>query len=117
LKGIFNVALYDNEKDRVIVVNDRYGFYPMFFSQNNDGFTFASEAKGVLEGLNIIPEIDKNAVPEFFSFKYPLGERTFFKQVKKLQPATTLIYDRSKHHLVRQRYWDSILKQQKKIKL
>lgn len=116
LNGLFVVALYDKEKDRIIVANDRYGFYPVFYSLSDRRFVFASEAKTIFKEPTIVPRINKSAIPEFFSFHHLIGDKTFFMQVKCLRPATILSYDRSKDQVNTRQYWDFDIKQRKKHK-
>lgn len=115
LNGIFSIALYDEKKDNLIVVNDRYGFYPIFYFLDENGFMFASEGKVIFTGLKFKPTIDKNAISEFLTFSFPIGNRTFFSQLKRLPPATILIYNGTKNKLVKKRYW-SLKKSGKKQK-
>jgi asparagine synthase (glutamine-hydrolysing) len=106
LNGEFNTTIYDKNTDRVIVANDRYGTYPLFYSLNEKMFIFASEAKAVLEGATTPPRINKIAIPEFLTFSFLLGDKTFFHDVKYLPPANILEYERSADSLKQKRYWD-----------
>lgn len=105
LNGLFSIALFDQEKDLLILVNDRYGFFPIFHSLNDQKFVFASEAKTIYKGSHITPSLDKSALPEFFSYSHLFGEKTFFEHVKYLPPATVLLYDRFKDEIQTNKYW------------
>jgi len=106
INGLFNVAIYDAENGKIIIANDRYGFYPLFYAINNGRFAFASEAKFVLKAAEINPKINKEAISEFFTFSYLLGEKTFFEGVKLLKPATIMIFDTTNNKIVTKQYWD-----------
>ncbi|MEM2129458.1 MAG: asparagine synthase-related protein [Candidatus Bathyarchaeia archaeon] len=106
LNGEFNILIYDKKADKLIIVNDRYGTYPLFYLSNEKMVIFASEAKAVLKGAKTPPLINKEAIPEFFTFSFLLGDKTFFYSVKYLQPATILEYERSTNSLKQKRYWD-----------
>jgi len=106
LNGLFSVAIHDGEKDRIIVANDRYGFYPMFHCLNSKRLIFASEAKAILKDPIVIPEINDIAISEFFTFSCLLGSKSFFKNLKMLMPATTLVYDRVTDRVRIRQYWD-----------
>ena len=110
LNGLFVAAIYDKEKDRIIVANDRYGYYPMFYSLSPKNFIFASEVKAILKDKTIIPKIDKIAIPQFFAFSFILGEKTFVEDVKSMPPSCILTYDRVKDRIDVRRYWDFTLK-------
>ncbi len=110
INGLFSVIILDKKEDRVIVANDRYGYFPLFFGANSDRMTFASEAKTVLKGLAEIPELNEDAVPEFFAFSFLLGDKTFFKKVKKIPPANLMVYEGKQDKFSFTRYWDFSLK-------
>ena len=110
LNGLFVAAIYDKEKDRIVLANDRYGYYPLFYSLSSKNFVFASEAKAVLKDRAITPRINRSAVPEFFAFSFLLGNKTFFEDVKLMLPACILTYDRTKDQINIKRYWDFSLK-------
>lgn len=106
LNGLFAAAIYNRENDRIVIANDRYGYYPLFYSFNSNNFTFASEVKAVLKDKTVVPTLDKSAVPEFFALSFLLGDKTFFGDVKKLPPACVLSYDRKEDRIRIKRYWD-----------
>jgi asparagine synthase (glutamine-hydrolysing) len=111
LNGLFSIALYDKEKDVIIFANDRYGYYPLFCGLVSNRLVFASEAKTVVRGLGINPRINRNAIPEFFAFSFLLGDKTFFEGVKKVPPASLVLFDRKTGQLNSQQYWDFSLKE------
>ena len=106
INGSFNTAIYDKEADTLIIANDRYGTYPIFYSLNEKMLIFASEAKGVLKGAKTPPLINKIAIPEFFTFSFLLSDKTFFQGIKYMSPANILVYERSTNHLQQKQYWD-----------
>jgi asparagine synthase (glutamine-hydrolysing) len=110
INGLFSVIILDKTADEVIVANDKYGYFPLFFGVNSERITVASEAKTVLKGLAQIPELDEDAVPEFFAFSFLLGDKTFFKKVKKIPPANLIVYKRAKDEFNFSQYWDFSLK-------
>ena len=106
LNGLFVVAIYDEENARIVIANDRYGYFPLFYSFNSNNLVFSSEVGAVLKDKNVVAKLEKNAVPEFFAFSFLLGDKTFFKGVNRLQPATVLSYDIKTDKLALLRYWD-----------
>ena len=110
IDGLFSVAIFDRDKDRVVVANDRYGYFPLFYGVGSDRLVFASEAKTVLKGLGESPKLNEAAVPEFFAFSYLLGDKTFFTKVEKLRPAYLMIYEGERDEFRFSRYWDFSLK-------
>ncbi|MHA1385530.1 MAG: asparagine synthetase B family protein, partial [Candidatus Helarchaeota archaeon] len=106
INGQFVFALYDKPRGRMIVANDRYGYFPIFYFFNKKKFIFASEAKTILTDSSISSKLEESAIPEFFSFSHLLGDKTFFKQIKYLQPGTVMIYNILKNNLIMHKYFD-----------
>ena len=47
LEGMFAVALVDRNRDRLVLVRDRFGIKPLFYRLDRDGLTAASELKAI----------------------------------------------------------------------
>jgi len=103
---LFNVTIYDTEADQLLVANDRYGFYPLFYLLDANMFIFASEVKAVLRASGKPPVMNKAAIPEFLTFSFLLGDKTFYKNIKSMLPANMLVYDQSQNRLCFREYWD-----------
>jgi len=106
INGLFLAAIYDKEKDRMIIAKDRYGYYPMYYSLSPKCFIFASEVKAILKNDQITPRLNEAVIPEFFAFSFVLGDKTFFRDVKSLPPSCILIYDEAEDTMKIKRYWD-----------
>ena len=94
LDGAFNLLILDFRKKMVTVVNDAFGHFRLFYIDNN-GFIFSPEIKlfSFIEDLN--PELDYSAVSDYFNYGYVIGDKTYFKNVKVLPPASILQYSES----------------------
>src|SRR4029077_8273327 len=64
---------------------------------------FASEAKALLP---FVPEVasDPEALAEYLTFQYPIGEATLFRNIKQLLPGHLLILENGRVEV--RRYWD-----------
>lgn len=103
LRGMFAFALYDTKKHRLILARDPIGKKPLYYYYKNNILIYASEIKGILE-TGIKKEIDFEALWIFLGYHYTFGEKTLFKNVKKVLPGEMLIIDDSK--LTINQYWD-----------
>ena len=53
LQGMFAIALFDSKRKRLLLVRDRLGKKPLWYSQQGSTFCFSSEVKGLLSlGVN-----------------------------------------------------------------
>ncbi len=62
--GMFAVAIGELETGNLVVMRDRFGIKPLFYSLNNKGFKFASS----LEAMLMYNDIDKSISPEALKY-------------------------------------------------
>jgi asparagine synthase (glutamine-hydrolysing) len=90
LRGMFAFGVWDNGERRLILVRDRLGVKPLFYTCTADGgVAFASTARA-LEAAGLVGEVDAQAVLEFLEFGYVTDERSIFHGVHKLPAASIL---------------------------
>ena len=104
LNGSFVFVIYDLKRNKIIIVNDRYGLRPLYYTINNGKLLFASEVKAILHDKTFKKELNNETIADFFAFGGFLGNKTFFDGVYVLPPASIFIYDR--HKLSIRQYWD-----------
>ncbi len=104
LDGMFAIAIWDDRAKRLVLARDRAGKKPLFYSQTRDSFVFASEIKSFF-GLDEHPiEVDPQAIPQYFIHGYVPCPRTLYRNVRQVEPATTLTVEadgRTTRHV----YW------------
>ncbi|MEY8337468.1 asparagine synthase (glutamine-hydrolyzing) [Lachnospiraceae bacterium 62-35] len=67
VNGVFAIALYDSENNRIFLFRDYSGIKPLFYTFREGELFFASEIKGLFTFPDIRPELDKNGLNEVFS--------------------------------------------------
>lgn len=105
LNGMFAVAIWDKKKAKLILSRDRMGKKPLYWTLNNNTIWFASELKAFLNAEVITKEIDLDSVALFFRTDYVPTPKTIFKEVFKLEPATTLAIDKNKN-ITKKVFWE-----------
>jgi asparagine synthase (glutamine-hydrolysing) len=103
LRGMFAFAIWDSVKKRVVLARDRFGIKPLFYTVVDGVLYFASEAKALLPFLPSI-QTNPNALAEYLTFQYSLGEETLFAGIKQLLPAHQMIVQNG--NITIERYWD-----------
>ncbi len=106
LNGMYAGAIFDPLRKRVVLFRDRFGIKPLYYTVNSQGFFFSSEIKPLLEGSGTSPELDRDALPVYFSYRYVPGERTMFGGVRRLPPGSFLVYDIQSGDYSITRYWE-----------
>jgi asparagine synthase (glutamine-hydrolysing) len=102
LRGMFAFAIWDSNKKILFLARDRLGIKPLYYTKLGDVFLFASEIKAILE-YPIKREIDLEALNQYITFRYVLGEKTLFKGIKRLIPGYILVF---KKNIKIEKYWD-----------
>jgi len=103
LDGMFAIALYDEEKETLLLARDKLGKKPLFYSIISEkSVVFASETKAILEIIRT-KNFSHHALSEFMTFGYLTGERTAFTEVKSIPPAHFGLYSRNGWSVTK--YW------------
>lgn len=89
LNGIFAFAAFDHSNNVGYLVRDRLGIKPIYYASNSDGLVFSSETKPIRTYFQDC-DTDPESMYSYVRFRYPIGERSFFKQIKMLPPATIM---------------------------
>jgi asparagine synthase (glutamine-hydrolysing) len=104
LNGQFAIALWDHRRERLVLTRDRAGILPLFYSQRENGFVFASEVKALLAAFDQAPEPDLTALDALMTLWAPVSPETVFSGVYEVSPGEQLVVDAN--GLRRRRYWD-----------
>ncbi len=101
LDGHFVIKLFDARKKRHLIVNDIIKAKINYYAENEDVILFTPFA---LTGALIQPaEIDTDALNEILWRYYILSEKSIFKNVHQLRPASVYVID--KNEVTSERYW------------
>lgn len=103
LRGMFAFAIWDEKKNRILLVRDRFGIKPLYYCIVEGVLYFASEAKSLLPFLPSI-RTDSNALAEYLTFQYSLGSQTLFEGIEQLMPGHRMVIERG--NITIERYWD-----------
>ena len=104
LNGQFAIALWDQNKKKLVLVRDRVGIAPLFYSKVNGRLVFASEVKGILPILGRSPRLNVNALDQIMTFWSPVAPETMFEGVFELPPGKMLVAAGEK--FTTHQYWD-----------
>ncbi len=107
LNGMFAIALWNVLKKELILIRDRFGVKPLFYTLKGSSLIFGSEIKTLLVHLSISREIDYEALAHYFSLRNVPAPFTVYKDIKVLLPGHMLIWDGRKSEIVR---WYDLLK-------
>jgi|694.fasta_scaffold03522_6 asparagine synthase (glutamine-hydrolysing) len=105
LNGMFAFAIFDNNKQLLLLARDRIGQKPLFVYESNDVLAFCSELKALLPAVED-PKVNEESVSEYLSLGYILEPQTILKNVRVLMPGTVEIFRKS--GIEKKQYWSPV---------
>ncbi len=90
LNGIFSFSIYDSRDQQLFIARDAFGVKPLYYFEDDDGFFFSSEIKGLLRVPSLSRALNYNAIFRTLVFLWSPGPDTVFSNIKKLEPGTYL---------------------------
>jgi asparagine synthase (glutamine-hydrolysing) len=103
LRGMYAFALYDRERQRLILARDRLGIKPLFLAETAQGLAFASEIKALLPVLGR-REVHLPALAQYLQCQFSTGGETVLAGVQRLLPGEALSIEKDGSQR-RWRYW------------
>lgn len=103
--GIWAMALWDTEHERLFLSRDRLGVKPLFYAEHRGGIAFASEIKGLLALPDVSRDPEPGAIRDFLlDAMVDHSDRTFFRSIRRLPAAHNLVLGRDGTRTI-ERYW------------
>lgn len=104
LNGIFSFAIWNSQKQELFLARDHFGVKPLYYTQFDNSFIFASEIKAIFKYPGIEKVIDKQGISELFGIGPAHTPGTsVFKNIYEIKPAHFAVYNKSGLHI--ERYW------------
>jgi len=85
--GMYAFAIHDERKKETIVVRDKGGEKPLYYTKNGDFIAFASEMKALLHIVE--PRFNEDAI-SYEAYEFTVGKETLFKDIYQLEPGEYL---------------------------
>jgi asparagine synthase (glutamine-hydrolysing) len=101
--GMFAFAIWDQRKRELFLARDRFGIKPLYYTQVDGRFLFASEVKSLLKA-GVPRRVSPEALLEYFTFQNLISDLTLFDGVLMLPAGHTLTVSEAGTEL--RRYWD-----------
>ena len=82
LNGVFAFVFWDKQKKSIFLARDGLGVKPIYYTEFNSSFAFASEIKALLELVPSLKELNFKALQNYLTFLWSPGRETLLKGVK-----------------------------------
>ena len=105
LRGMFVTAIWDRPKRKLVIVRDRLGIKPLYYTLLRDGtLVFGSELKAIIVHPGVKRELEPQALDLFLTLEYIPAPWSIFKGIHKLPAGHILTYKDGAIEL--KKYWD-----------
>ncbi len=107
LLGMFAIALWDEDKQQLVLVRDRIGVKPLYYTFADGYLVFGSEIKALLQHPSVHRELNEEAMNHYLTFLIPPAPLTMFKNIFKLEAGHRMVVnaDGTFHD---EQYWDPV---------
>jgi asparagine synthase (glutamine-hydrolysing) len=104
--GMFAFLLFDRANRQIMAARDHFGIKPLYVHQGPDGLVFGSEIKALLRHPDIRASVDCEALKDYITFQFVLGDQTLFQGIRKIPPAHYILIDLDTGSQRPVRYWE-----------
>jgi len=84
LQGMFAFVIWDRVAKRAFAARDPYGIKPLYYTQHNDGFLFASQVKALLATGLVSKDMDLRGQAGFWMLGSVPEPHTWFRDIRML---------------------------------
>jgi asparagine synthase (glutamine-hydrolysing) len=91
LNGMFAIAIWDARSQSLILIRDRFGVKPLFYTYKSNVLVFGSEIKTLLCHPLVSRDIDFEALSHYFSLRNVPAPFSIYKDIRALPPGHMLI--------------------------
>ena len=105
LNGMFAFAIFDYERNELVLARDRMGKKPLYIAQASGTLIFASEVKAILQHPAFKSELNLNALNQYLTLDYVPSPISIFEGVEKLEGGHYLQID-FKGNIKRGAFWE-----------
>jgi hypothetical protein len=104
LKGNFTILVLEPSNASATLYTGRASISPFYYAHAGGCLYFATSLAALAHALPSWPDLDPVALAEIALFFYPLGGRTYFRQVRKVQPGHRVLV--SEESIRVERWWE-----------
>lgn len=88
LNGMYALALWDADKEVMIIARDRLGIKPVYYYLDDNVLLFSTEAKALFQFRGLTPKLDTIATGLYLQLGYVPAPHSIFEGIKKLPVAS-----------------------------
>ena len=103
--GMFAITFVNTVKQEVVLIRDRVGVKPLYYTWNNKTLLFASESRAFHKHNGFKKELSPFAIADYLDFDYIKDGKSIFKSVNSVKPGHYLKLDLTNRSVQEMEYW------------
>jgi asparagine synthase (glutamine-hydrolysing) len=107
-RGMFAAAFWHERERRLVLVRDRLGVKPLYYTLDRGDIFFGSELKAIFAHHQLPRKICRRALGYYLSLNYIPGPLTLVEGIEKVDPGTWLEWKNGQ--VSRFRYWRNVMR-------
>jgi asparagine synthase (glutamine-hydrolysing) len=104
LEGMFAIAIWDQNKEKLILAKDRMGEKPIYYHIKDGDIVFSSELKSIVTHPEVPRIISPEAFNKFLTYEYIPSPHTILKNIHKVEAGEIICFD--KNGATKNFYWN-----------
>jgi asparagine synthase (glutamine-hydrolysing) len=105
IRGMYAFSFLDIKKQLLILALDKLAIKPLYYIDSLEYFAWASEAKAFKVLPNFKYQFEEECLGEYLTFRFIAGEKTLFKNIRKILSGEYLIYSLKNHTFEKKRHY------------
>lgn len=110
LNGMFAIAIWDGRENAVLLIRDRIGIKPLYYSAFNNSFVFASEIKALALCNEVDLSMDEQSFAEYLAYENYFSNRTLNRHIKLVEPGEIVKFRLQNNTITRKYFWQAEMK-------
>ena len=94
LRGDFAIGIWDSRSEELLLIRDRVGVKPLYYSIIDSRVIFSSEIKAILEDKDVPRKINEKGLFHYLTFLTVPAPETLFKDIFKLAAGTYIKFSK-----------------------
>jgi asparagine synthase (glutamine-hydrolysing) len=104
LRGTFALIIWDSQREVLLGLRDPIGSFPLFYTEHRDDLMLSPSIDVLLAQPSTSTALHRAVLAEFFLYRNPRNEETFFEAISRIRSGHLLRLARGEFRT--HRYWD-----------
>jgi asparagine synthase (glutamine-hydrolysing) len=107
IKGMFALAIWDFEKEKLFIARDNFGKKPFYYANINEELIFCSEINPIQKVFSSKPKISNKSMINYLIKGYYNSGKTIYENIYTLNPGQYAYFYSKTNSLEKHTYWKS----------